>query len=138
MHIEKIRLTEALQKWVMEGFVKHAIESVGCDGGIIPFTFAAYEGESVIGVIDCKFFWGQLHIRYMFVDPSHRKDGIGKALLFKACSYAQRQGCHFAFVETMNFQAVEFYKKMGFVEEFSRPGYANGTSFHYLKKDFVS
>lgn len=38
-------------------------------------------------------------------------------------------------VETMSFQAPEFYQKMGFKIEFSRPGYAKNNCFHYLKKN---
>lgn len=48
--------------------------------------------------------------------------------------FGKQRGCHFAFVETMSFQAPEFYRKMGFKIEFSRPGYAKNTIFHYLTK----
>jgi ribosomal protein S18 acetylase RimI-like enzyme len=135
MRIEKVLLSEENKKQVTEGFAQHAIESVGFDGGIIPFSFAAYDNDKIAGIIDCKFFWGQLHIRWLFVLPSYRKKGIGKALMLKALSYAKEVGCHFAFVETMSFQGIDFYKKLGFVVELSRPGYANNTSFIYLKKE---
>ena len=35
--------------------------------------------------------------------------------------------CPFAFVETMGFQALEFYEKCGFKLEFTRAGYARDT-----------
>jgi len=38
----------------------------------------------------------------------------------------------------MSFQALEFYQKMGFELDFTRPGYAHGTSFHYLSKKLIS
>jgi len=53
----------------------------------------------------------------------------------KALHFAKENGCHFAFVETMQFQALGFYQKLGFELEFSRSGYANDGIFHYLKKN---
>ena len=135
MRIEQVNISEETKKMIMDGFAQHAIEKTGYDGGILPLSFAAYEGEKMAGIIDCKFFWGALHIRWLLVFPPYRNQGIGSALLLKALSYAKEQGCPFAFVETMNFQAVNFYQKMGFVIELSRPGYARNTVFHYLKKD---
>lgn len=44
------------------------------------------------------------------------------------------KACPFAFVETMSFQALDFYRKMGFELEFTRSGYKHGTAFHYLRK----
>lgn len=46
--------------------------------------------------------------------------------------------CHFAFVETMSFQALEFYQKMGFKQDFVRTGYAHNTSFHYLSRKLIT
>jgi len=54
-----------------------------------------------------------------------------------AFTFGRENKCPFAFVETMSFQAVEFYQKIGFQLEFTRSGYAHGTSFHYLRKDFL-
>jgi hypothetical protein len=53
----------------------------------------------------------------------------------KALQYGRDKDCPFAFVETMSFQALDFYQKMGFQLELTRTGYAHGTSFHYLRKD---
>ena len=51
-----------------------------------------------------------------------------------ALEKGRQLGCPFAYVETMSFQAVDFYKNLGFEESFVRHGYAHGTSFHYLQK----
>ena len=52
-----------------------------------------------------------------------------------ALKYGKENKCPFAFVETMSFQALDFYQKLGFQLEYTRTGYAHGTSFHYLRKD---
>lgn len=82
-------------------------------------------------------FWGQLHIKYLFVQEQYRLQGIATELMKHAVEFAQSRGCTFAFVETMNFQALEFYRKLGFNIELSRYGYNKGSSFHYLKRDLI-
>jgi len=62
-------------------------------------------------------------------------EDIARLLMNHAFEFGIKRGYHFAFVETMSFQAPEFYQKMGFTIEFSRPGYAENTTFHYLKKN---
>jgi hypothetical protein len=54
----------------------------------------------------------------------------------QALQYGRKNNCPFAFVETMSFQAKDFYQKLGFKIEFTRTGFAHGTSFHYMKRDF--
>jgi len=51
--------------------------------------------------------------------------------------YGKEYGCSFAFVETMNFQASEFYQKLGFQIELKRDGYAGDRCFYYLRKDLL-
>jgi ribosomal protein S18 acetylase RimI-like enzyme len=51
--------------------------------------------------------------------------------------YAKSQNCDFVFLETMSFQALDFYEKLGFKVELKRDGYAEGASIYYLKKNLV-
>jgi ribosomal protein S18 acetylase RimI-like enzyme len=51
-----------------------------------------------------------------------------------ALKYGRGNKCLFAFVETMSFQALDFYRKVGFELEFTRSGYKHRTLFHYLRK----
>lgn len=135
MRIEEAVLSKEIHERVMDGFAQHAFEMTGYDGAIRVFSYTAHDDDKLAGIIDCKFFWGELHINRLFIFPGYRHKGIGTELMQKALSYAKKCGCHFAFVETMHYQAVDFYKKLGFVVEFSRSGYAKGGIFHYLKKD---
>ena len=81
---------------------------------------------------------GALHVKYVYVDDAYRGQGLATRLIERAFAYGRENKCFFAFVETMSFQALGFYQKMGFQLEFTRPGYAHGTSFHYLRKDLLS
>lgn len=52
----------------------------------------------------------------------------------RAKEYARDNNVAFCFVETFHFQALGFYQKIGFMLEFTREGYAQRASFHYLSK----
>lgn len=127
--------SKVLDKWIYQGFCEHAIETVGEDGDIVPYAFIARKDNKIIGAAVVKTFWGALHVKYLYLDSDYRGQGIGKQLMNQALQKGKSLGCRFAFVETMNFQAVDFYKSLGFIEEFVRSGYDKGTSFHYMRKD---
>jgi ribosomal protein S18 acetylase RimI-like enzyme len=128
-------LTEELKHKVFQGFSKHAIEQIGFDELLQPIAFIAYNGNEFAGTVVVQLFWGALHIKYLYVEEAFRGQSAGKALMLHALEYGKMKNCPFAFVETMNFQAPEFYKKLGFKIDFIRDGYSHGTSFHYLKME---
>lgn len=133
--IQQNKLRDEVKKRIFDGFGSQAIESTGINGlSEEPISFELFDGAEFVGAIVVQPFWEQLHIKYLFVEKNHRGQGIARALMNHALEFGIKRRYHFAFVETMSFQAPEFYQKMGFAIEFSRPGYAGNTTFHYLKK----
>jgi GNAT superfamily N-acetyltransferase len=135
--INEQTLTEELRKQIYEGFSRHAIEMTGHDEKFDAVAFVAMEDTMLAGAIVVERFWDALHVKYVYVDDRYRNQGIGTRLMQRAIGYGLEQNCPFAFVETMSFQALDFYQKMGFILDFTRPGYAHDTSFHYLSKTLV-
>ena len=134
--IHQSPLTPELKNQVYEAFRKHAIHCTGiCGLDQEPISFEMRDGANLVGCIVVQPFWGQLHIKYLLVEEPYRGQGIARRLIEHAFEFGKAQGCHFAFVETMNFQAPEFYQKLGFKIDFVRHGYAKDTSFYYLKRD---
>lgn len=133
--ISQQMLTEDLKKQIYEGFSRHAIIMTGHDEKFQPIAFLAQERGCFVGAIVLESFWGNLHVKYLYVDENYRGKGIGASLIERTLKMGRESSCSFVFVETMSFQALEFYQKMGFQLEFTRSGYAHGTSFHYLKRD---
>jgi ribosomal protein S18 acetylase RimI-like enzyme len=135
LDIRQQALTEELKKQVYEGFSRHAIAMTGHDEKLESVAFVAMDGNAIAGAVVVERFWGALHVKYVYVDDLHRGQGLATRLIERALAYGRDHKCPFAFVETMSFQALGFYQKMGFELEFTRSGYAHGTSFHYLRKD---
>lgn len=127
-------LTPDFKEWILAGFSSHAIAMTGFDEKQDPVVFLANQNSRAVGAVVIEKFWGALHIRYLFVEEAYRGQGIATLLMNRAFAYGIAHNCPFAFVETMSFQALDFYKKIGFELEYTRPGYAHQTSFHYLRK----
>jgi ribosomal protein S18 acetylase RimI-like enzyme len=136
MKITQTILTPELKTSIYKDFAKHAIDTVGFDGlAQDPVAFQIIENDGSLGVCVCQLFWGNLHIKYLLTHKEHRGRGIAAALMEYAFAFGKKNGCHFAFVETMSFQAPAFYQKLGFEIELKREGYAAGTSLYYLKRE---
>ncbi|MBA3602120.1 MAG: GNAT family N-acetyltransferase [Parachlamydiaceae bacterium] len=128
-------LSLEVKKMISQGFVEHAICQTGMDGlSDDSISFEIFDDSSFVGSVVVQLFWGQLQIKYLFVDKKYRGKGIARHLMHQALEFGKVRGCQFAFLETMSFQALELYQKLGFVVDFTRPGYAKNTSIHYLKK----
>ena len=113
----------------------HSLQKLGIAGKSDPMAFIAKDGDTFVGGITVVVYYGQLHIMWLFVEDAYRKYGIGKKLMEEALNFGKEMKCSQAFVNTMSFQALGFYQKLGFVLEFSRTGYTCGFENHYLRKD---
>ena len=74
-----------------------------------------YDGNgNVIGGTLGGTYWGWMHVDILWVDEKFRKQGIGSKLLQAAEDEARRRGAHSVHVDTMSWQAPDFYKKHGY------------------------
>lgn len=100
---------------VERGLVEHATEA-----GIEPrqhrplAVFARADSGHVVGGLVGDTVWGWLHVRQLWVTAAERGKGYGKALLRVAEDEAMRQGCRHAWLDTFDFQAREFYQRLGY------------------------
>lgn len=137
LNIHSQPLTPELKKRFDAGFSRHSIATTGYDEKHEPISFVAMEGDTYAGAIAVEIFWGALHIKFLFVEEPFRGRGLATQLMEHGLTYGYEKECPFAFVETMSFQALEFYQKLGFELEYTRDGYSHGTAFHYLKKTLI-
>jgi len=100
---------------------------------VIPLHDAT--GHVVGGLWGCtNFQW--LHVQMLFVPEGQRGRGIGAALMASAEAEARARGCRGVHVDTFSFQAVSFYRGLGYRSFGTLEDYPPGHSQVYFYKRF--
>ena len=79
--------------------------------------------------------WQWLTVDVMWVDPSRRAQGIGRALLLDVEERALQRGCRWARLNTWEFQAPDFYERLGYSVYGREVDYPPGHVNHLMRKD---
>ena len=121
-------------KQIRESLVRFNESAVGADGHT-PLNIVSYDRDgNPIGGILGGTYWGWLYVDILWVHEDHRKRGIGSELLRKAEEEAQRRGCHHVHLDTMSWQAPDFYKKHGYEVIAILPDIPSGNQKYLLMK----
>lgn len=89
-------------------------------------------GDVVGGVITTIYRYS-MYVETLWIDEKYRKCGYGLKLMQQAEETARAHGCTMMQLDTFNYQAPDFYKKLGFVQ-YGELGYKEGFVRHYLMK----
>jgi len=103
-------------------------------------TFAYYlrdEQDNIIGGCSGAIFYGCVYIDQLWLSEPLRGQGCGTKLMQAALAYGKEKGCTFATVNTMDWEALGFYQKLGFEVEPARTGFMKDSIFYFLRKDFA-
>ena len=123
-------------------FVNHVLEdfnnkAVGPDNHELLNIVEYDDNGNVIAGILGGTYWGWMHIDILWVDENHRRSGIGSKLLKAAEDEARRRGAHSVHVDTMSWQAPEFYKKHGYRIIGELNDIPTGNKKFHLVKDLI-
>lgn len=94
------------------------------------------EGETLGGIVG-DICWNWLEIHYLILDEQVRGLGYGSKLLLEIEEIAREKSCDFIKLDTLSFQALDFYLKYGY-EVYGTIHNAGGHTHYYLKKDLKS
>lgn len=72
------------------------------------------DGAKLIGGVYGKIAWEWLYIDLLWVDEAYRNSGLGRQLMHDIEQYARDMGIYRFHLSTADFQAAEFYKKLGY------------------------
>ena len=126
--------TENEIEFVRNALGKFNTDIVGEDGHT-PISIVEYDNNgNIIGGILGGTYWGWMYVDILWVHTDHRGKGIGSQLLAEAEAEAVHRGCHHVHLDTMSWQAPEFYEKHGYTLIGSLPDIPNEHQKHLLMK----
>ncbi|CUA82304.1 MULTISPECIES: GNAT family N-acetyltransferase [Gulbenkiania] len=89
-------------------------------GHVGPYAYEAFElyarddSGRVMGGLFGQAGMGWLYVDYLWLHPEARHDGLGSRLMAEVEAKARQLGCVGMFLYTYDFQAPDFYRKLGF------------------------
>lgn len=96
--------------------------------------FLRDDSNTVAGGITCVLLFGCLYTDMLWIDERYRGQGWGSKLMALAETLAKDHQCTFATVNTMDWEALPFYQKLGYEIEFTRTGYEKNSTMYLLRK----
>lgn len=109
---------------------------MNCQHTLESFAFFILDEKGTIvgGCSGCHMY-GSTYIDALWVEQALRGKGYGKALMLEAEALANKSDTHFMTVNTFDWEALDFYKNLGFYVEFERKGFDKDSIFYFLRKN---
>jgi GNAT superfamily N-acetyltransferase len=99
------------------------------------WLFARDASGNVQGGLRGQTYWSWCAIDVLTVAEPYRRQGIGSRLLAKAEEIARGRGCVGIWLDTLSFQAPDFYRRHGYVEFGRIDGHPPGhTRLWFMKR----
>ncbi|PJD96249.1 MAG: GNAT family N-acetyltransferase [Legionella sp.] len=99
--------------------------------------FVCNEANQILGGCNGSIYYGCLYIDQLWIDESLRNKKIGTQLMQSAEKLGKEKGCLFSTVNTMDWEALGFYQRLGYEIEHQRFGYFSDSILFFMKKDFI-
>ena len=99
-----------------------------------PLAVILRDGDSIVGGLSGYTAWGWLYIQWLWVDAGHRGKNLAGRMLEGAETEARQRGCHGAWIDTFNPQALKVYQRQGYVPFGELPDFPVGRTRTFLKK----
>jgi GNAT superfamily N-acetyltransferase len=120
-------------------FVVRSLDEYNCqqagDQHHLPLAiFVRDDAGAVIAGLLGDTYWGWLAVNLLWVDDAWRGRGYGRTLLRTAEKEALRRGCSNAHLDTLDFQALNFYLKEGYTVFGELQGLPPGHTRYFLRK----
>jgi len=95
------------------------------------------EGNVIAGAAG-ETFGHWLLIKTLWVSEDLRGQNIGQELLAQIEKGALARNCKYSLLDTLNFQAMPFYKKYGYIVQWQQENYPLTGSKYFMVKTLVS
>ncbi len=92
------------------------------------------ESKTIVGGLWGRTGWEWLTIELIFVPESLRGQGIARNLIRMAEEEAVNRGCHSAWLDTLNPEALNLYERLGYERFGELKDFPKGGSRYFLQK----
>ncbi|MBC7811224.1 MAG: GNAT family N-acetyltransferase [Burkholderiales bacterium] len=89
---------------------------------------------AVVGGLIGETYWNWLHIDILWLRENVRGSGYGTRIMLLAEDEARRRGCKSVFLDTISFQALDFYVTLGYTLFGQLENFPEGETRYYLQK----
>ena len=96
----------------------HEVQPLAC--------IARRPGGEVVGGAVGRTWGTACELQQLWVDPAHRRCGIGAQLVREFESRARARGCRTFYLETFSFQAPSLYRSLGYTARLELHGFGHG------------
>ncbi len=135
IHNEKdINSTHYVRDKLIEYNLKHIPSDLQGSYGSITLFLKDDEG-SIYGGLLGEVCWNWIEIHIFWVDETLRGKGYGKKMMNEVEEIAKQKQLDFIKLDTLSFQALEFYQKLGYELYGEIDHAAREHTHYYLKKD---
>ena len=97
--------------------------------------FIKDQKENILGGASGTLFYGSLYVDSLWIDKALRHQGWGTKLMHEAENLGRKHGASFVTLNTMDWEALPFYQKLGYSTEFTREGDEQGSKMVMLRKN---
>lgn len=102
---------------------------------IRPFSiFIKDQKGNILGGASGTLFYGSLYVDSLWIDKTLRHQRWGTKLIHEAEKIGRERGATFVTLNTMDWEALPFYQKLGYAIEFTREGYDKNSKLFMLRK----
>ncbi len=89
---------------------------------------------NIAGGLRGRTVWGWLFVAQLWVTENLRDQDYGTRLMAAAEREAKARDCHAAYVDTFDFLALDFYRKLGYEVFGTLEDFPKGHTRYFLKK----
>jgi GNAT superfamily N-acetyltransferase len=123
---------------ISDGLTGFNAEDVG-PSGRRPLSVLIRDDEGrTVGGMSGYTGWGWLFTQWLFVPERLRGQGMASRLLETAEKEAMVRGCHGAWIDTFNPQALRAYQRRGYAIFGELPDFPLGRTRYFLRKPLLS
>jgi GNAT superfamily N-acetyltransferase len=119
---------------VEDGLLAFNVDVIGDPRAASVGVFVRGDDGAVIGGLLGRIRWEWLYVEKFWLPESRRRQGLGSRLLREAEAFALERGCRGCYLDTFEYQALPFYRKLGYELFGTLDDYPPGYRQLYLRK----